>query len=415
MDSEKNIVILGGSYGGLSTAHYLLKHVLPKLPDNDSYKVILVSTSSQVFCRPACPRAMISDEAFSQEKLFVDIKPQFDQYGQKGLRFIHGTVTELDHKHRKVTITTHHGTSEVINFHAAVIATGSSSTSPLLGLQGDEKMLRERWASLRTSLSTATSIVIAGGGPAGVEAAGELGEHLNGRAGFLAARLPRPNVKITVVTSAQELLPALRPSLAGKAESLLAKVGVTVIKNTRVISVTPEGTGTDPALLTTPGTVLLADGRSLEADIYIPAMGTTPNTSFLTDRSLLSRDGRIETNSATLRVDGTGPDGRVYAIGDASTFARPAVHTILAAVPVLCSNMQRDLLRAAGQAVGGQDRVYREDKRETQLVPIGRTKGVGAAMGWQVPSFLVWLIKGRDYWLWTTGDLWSGKQWSKES
>ena len=38
-----------------------------------------------------------------------------------------------------------------------------------------------------------------------------------------------------------------------------------------------------------------------------------------------------------------------------------------------------------------------------------------AAMGWRIPSFLVWLIKGRDYWLWTTGDLWSGKQCAKES
>lgn len=35
-------------------------------------------------------------------------------------------------------------------------------------------------------------------------------------------------------------------------------------------------------------------------------------------------------------------------------------------------------------------------------------------MGYKVPGFLVWLIKGREYWLWTTGNLWSGKQWAKE-
>jgi hypothetical protein len=50
-----------------------------------------------------------------------------------------------------------------------------------------------------------------------------------------------------------------------------------------------------------------------------------------------------------------------------------------------------------------------EDKGETQLVPIGRSKGVGALMGWEVPSWVVWAIKGRDYWLWTTGKLWSGR------
>ena len=52
--------------------------------------------------------------------------------------------------------------------------------------------------------------------------------------------------------------------------------------------------------------------------------------------------------------------------------------------------------------------------RETQMVTIGKSKGVGAVMGYQFPSFMIWLIKGRDYWLWTIGGLWTGKQWAKE-
>jgi hypothetical protein len=30
-------------------------------------------------------------------------------------------------------------------------------------------------------------------------------------------------------------------------------------------------------------------------------------------------------------------------------------------------------------------------------VPLGRGGGVGAIYGWRVPSWAVWLIKGRDY------------------
>lgn len=41
MASQKRIVILGGSYGGVSTAHYLLKHAIPQLPDKALYKIIL--------------------------------------------------------------------------------------------------------------------------------------------------------------------------------------------------------------------------------------------------------------------------------------------------------------------------------------------------------------------------------------
>lgn len=158
----------------------------------------------------------------------------------------------------------------------------------------------------------------------------------------------------------------------------------------------------------------LEDGRTLEADIYIDATGTRPNTEFV-DKSLLTSDGRVETNPSTLRVDSAGP--HVYAIGDASSYARPAIHILLEAVPYLCANIKRDLLLASGKddASIPQDRIFKEDTRETQMVPIGRSAGVGSAMGYALPSFMVWLIKGRDYWLWTTGRLWNGNQWAKES
>ena len=255
-------------------------------------------------------------------------------------------------------------------------------------------------------------VIISGGGPAGIETAGELGQYLNGRAGWFSSKLASPKVIITVVTAGRNILPALRPSIAEKAEDLLAKLGVTVIKNARVTAVYPPDVGT--ASVITKATLTLDNGKTLEADLYIPATGTKPNSGFV-DEALLTVDGRIDTNASTLRVDKAGP--RIYAVGDVASYARPAVHLTMNAIPVVGANIKRDLLLAAGEDEKsvGEDRVYKEDTRETQLVPIGKSKGVGAVMGWQVFSFLVWLIKGRDYWLWTTGDLWSGKQWAKES
>jgi NADH dehydrogenase FAD-containing subunit len=219
-------------------------------------------------------------------------------------------------------------------------------------------------------------------------------------------------VPITVLSGGTKILPALRPSIAKKAEQFLAKVGVNVINNARVKSVEPRGAGTDSA--TTGATLTLEGGKTLEADVYIPATGTRPNTGFIQE-VLLMADGRVDTNPSTLRVDKAGP--RIYAVGDAASTARPAIHLTLEAIPILCANIKRDLLLASGEEEGSvdKDRVFKEDTRETQLVPVGKSKGVGAAMGYQLPSFMVWLIKGRDYWLWTTGDLWSGKQWAKES
>jgi apoptosis-inducing factor 2 len=406
---EHKIVILGGSYGGVSTAHYLLRYAIPQLPDPSSYEVVIVSTSTQVMCRPACPRALISDDMFPQDKLFLDIPKLFEQYPEGNFRFIHGTATVLEHTTRTVSITLASGGSETIDYHALVVATGSSTPSPLFGFNQDEQFLRTKWTEFRNALPNAKNIVIAGGGPVGIETAGELGEHLNGRAGWFASKLTDPKVPITVVASDTKILPLLRPSISSIAEGYLAQVGVTLIKGSRVKSVEPEGAGTED--VGAKATLTLEDGKTMEADLYIPAIGMKPNTSFI-DKSLLTADGRVDTNSSTLRVDKAGP--RVYAVGDVASAARPAIHLLVTAIPVLCANIKSDLLLAAGKEKN-PEREYKEDTSETHLVPIGKSKGVGAAMGWWMPSWAVWLIKGRDYWLWTTGDLWSGKQWAKES
>lgn len=221
--SKKNLVVLGGSYGGVSTAHYLLKHVVPRLPNRASYQVILISTSSQAICRPACPRALISDDMFPQEKLFVRVPQQFAQYAKDSFRFIQGTAMKLDHDDRYVTASLKDGSTEKIAYHALIIATGTSTASPLLGLNGDSESLRATWRTFREALPNAKHIVIAGGCPTGVETAGELGEYLNGRAGWFSSKLENPKVTITLVTAGSKILPDLRPAIAKNAENFLAQ------------------------------------------------------------------------------------------------------------------------------------------------------------------------------------------------
>ena len=103
------------------------------------------------------------------------------------------------------------------------------------------------------------------------------------------------------------------------------------------------------------------------------------------------------------RADGE----RIYALGDVANAFRPAIHLITPALPVLGANLKRDLLLAAGmdEATAGTERKYAEDKRETQIVPVGQNKTIGVAMGYRLPGLLAWFLKGRDYWLWTTPGL----------
>ncbi|OAK94531.1 FAD/NAD(P)-binding domain-containing protein [Phaeosphaeriaceae sp. SRC1lsM3a] len=390
----KTILILGASYAGLSLTHHLLKHVLPSLPD---HKIVLVAPSKDVMCRPACPRAMLADEYFDQSKLFVDIHAQLVQYPSDKWEFVHGAAVGVDHVARTARIG-FGGKEQVIAFHALVVATGTSTPSPLLS---NGPFRKEAWDTLRSSLPSARKIVVAGGGPTGVEVAGELGSHLN--SGSEGRR-----VEVTLVTSGERILPSLRPALAKTAEKYLSDLGVKILTGTKVVSVEPENAGRDVAATTSSAIVSLSSGEELEADISIPATGTRPNTAFLA-KELLDENGKVKTNAKTLRADSVGD--RIYALGDCSNAFRPAVHNVLAAVPVLSNNIAKDLHAAAGVGAVKEDKLFVEDTRETQLVPIGNKKGVGAAMGWKLPSWLVWMIKGRDYWIWTTGKLWSGRQW----
>lgn len=302
MIQHRSIVILGGSYGGVSISHHVLKHTIPALPDSDTYQVVLVSTSSQAMCRQACPRAMLSDSLFDQSKLFVDIEGQFMQYDQH-FKFIHGKATNMSTSERRVTVSCYDGTPLELPYYALIIATGASATSPLHGLQGDASDLKATWTNFRTALLEARNIVVAGGGPTGVETAGELGQYLNG--------WNKPSkVGISLITSGR-VLPLLRPELASQAEVYLAQVGVSLVQDAKVQSTVPESAGIIERDLTTPTTVTLSSGQVVSADIFIPAYGTRPNTAFA-PKTLLAEDGRIKTNM-NLRVEEAGP--RVYAIG----------------------------------------------------------------------------------------------------
>ena len=126
----------------------------------------------------------------------------------------------------------------------------------------------------------------------------------------------------------------------------------------------------------------------------------SPNTSFVPGH-LLDEKRYLRTNAKTLRVDAAGP--RVYAFGDVGSYSRNCFPDIIFALPAFVTNVKRDLLAfnvaQPDAKPKGQDREYVRDERAVQLVPLGTTGGVGAIMGWKVPSCAVWLIKGRDYML----------------
>lgn len=410
MSETRNIIFLGASYAGVSATHYFLKHVYPNLPASSTikYKVILINASPKWYLTHASPRAIASAELMPNDKIFLDIEPGFKQYGDK-VKFIVGKATSWDPDHRVVLISEASGKETSISYHSLVLATGSKSHSAIWSSQGNgHEEIETALATANANVKAAKSIVIVGGGPAGVETAGEIAQYLNGTPGWFQSRVSNPKTQITLLTSSDKLLPRLRPAIANQAEHRLARLGVDVKYNVKVTSASPSSDNGKQTKLT------LSNGSEIFTDLYLPAHGTTPLSSYI-PKHLLDSHGRVLTTESTLRV--TAEAGSlVYALGDITSFTMGGIPEIQLEVPVLASNMKRDLLAAhAGTAKPqGKDRIYEPEKRELQIVPVGRGGGVGAIWGWKVPSWAVWLIKGRDYMVGGALDKVYGKPEAKE-
>uniref|UniRef100_A0A093UV40 Nitric oxide reductase FlRd-NAD(+) reductase n=1 Tax=Talaromyces marneffei PM1 TaxID=1077442 RepID=A0A093UV40_TALMA len=384
MSSNTNtILVLGRSYAGVGAAHYILKHVVSALPNKDDYRVALVSSSSHFFCRPTSVRVLVSENAFPQDKrLFVPLTEEFGQYTNPFVTLYYGTVVKLDHLTRTVkVIPAETGKAEIeLGYYALVIATGVTTQSPLMGLSGGHQNTIDAWTAFREKLSTAKSIF------------------LNGSSGG------KSKVAITLITKSK-LLPYLPLSLSQKAAGQLSKLGVSVIINRvveKVVSVDTDAVnvaGKSLERLTDTVTVHLNDNQTFQAELYIPTTGVSPNTNFL-NHELLDDEGYIVTNLSSLQVEGAG--SRVYAIGYVCNSNPHAIHAITKQVPVVGENLKQDLSIAENQI----------EPKVTQMVVIGK-KGVGMFLGWMVPSFFVWLIKGMYYWLDMTPPMRNGKGYAK--
>ena len=424
----RNIVIIGASFGGLSIAHYFLKHIAPALKAataaaGATYKVILLDPSTHFWWRPSAPRAIADAALMPHSKTFVPIVDGFKAYPAGSVTLLQGLATAVDTAARTVTFQpgtdaspSHNPSStseklhgqtdgaslptEQIPYHALILATGTSTPTALTSLLGPHTHSIAAMDAMNARLRTAKTVVIGGGGPVGVETAGEIGEALNGAAGWGSERPGRPQATVTLVTGGAKLLPKLRPALSDKAERYLNRVGVDVRYNTRVVSTDggPDG----------PAGVKLDNGETISCDVYIPAVGAAPNTSFLPASLLSSGSRHVATNPSTLRVDAAGSGSRVYCIGDCGDYCRGGILDLYDAVPVLGANLGADL--GAG---GFKARAYVDKKAETQVVPVGRTKGVGAFNGWQLPSMAVKMIKGKDYMTGMMPGITEGTKWTK--
>jgi len=396
------IVIVGGNFGGVNVAHYLLRNTLPalkKAQENFTYHVTLVTPNTHFFFKVASPRAIVNQTQASHDKIFKSLAAAFEQYEHGVFTLVQGKATTVKEPEKSVVVQNGDATKDV-KYDSLIIASGTTSASPIWTLHDDHKKSEAAITALYDSLATATNVLIAGAGPVGVETAGEIA-------------VAHPTTKITLLAPSTSLLPSLPPAMGTKAQKALEKLGVNIRPNTRL--------ETD-----TNGVVKLSDGSTESPDVFIDATGPRIiNTSWLPE-TWLDGTSHVATRDTYFRVSNASD---VYVIGDVVSGSHKTAIELDAMTPTVASSVGVDIARGLGitepqpgflgalnpfAAASPLSQKEYKPMKDTIVIPVGPEGGVGQVMGFTMPSFVVKKGKAENFLMEliepsVSGEKWKGK------
>jgi NADH:ubiquinone reductase (H+-translocating) len=298
---KRRVMILGGGFAGMELAS-ALENILGGDP---SVSITVVAESNALLFTPML--AEVAGGSLEANHISTPLRTSLHSAA-----FVRGTVTSIDVEKRRVTLAAQGPVADSepareLEFDHLVLALGS--TSNYFGMANVEKVAfnfkglldairirnhviemferadREQNREARRRMLT---IVVAGGGFAGVELAGSLNDFSRG---ILAdyPNLSREDLKIVLVHARDSILAELSKSLGEYALRRMEARGVTFKLNTRLLDARP-------------GVVVLSDG-DLPADTLVWTAGVAPSPLVATTPFQRDKRGAVIVES-TMAIPG---------------------------------------------------------------------------------------------------------------
>ncbi|MEM9754807.1 MAG: FAD-dependent oxidoreductase [Pseudomonadota bacterium] len=346
--SKASLVIVGGGYVGVELAKGL----------QEDFDVTLIEPRDAFVHAPAMLRALVDSSVRDQALI------PYEKLLTQG-RLVKSKAVEV----RADAVVTADGAE--IRADYIVLAPGASNGGIFKPADESIDAFRKAQAAVEQQISDAQSLVIVGAGAVGTELAGEIAH-------------AHPKKTLTLISADPTLFPGFPAKLGGGLQAKLKAMGVDVILGQRVSDLKST---TEPYA----GTVTLDGGRTIDADLVIPAIGSKPQTALFNTLPDVSKapDGRVKVDKY-LRPSSL---PNVFAAGDAVDAGD--LMTIVAT-----SRQQPWLAKllkalAAGKSVEDQ-KPYTPWGKAPILVPLGPEKGNSYLM---VATFGDWItktMKGKD-------------------
>src|SRR5438046_2774471 len=387
--AKKQIVILGGGFGGVYAALHL-ERLLARAPE---VEICLVSRDNFFLFRPMLHEIAASDleitnivnplrKLLRRVKVFVGEVDRID-LPTKPLVISHGRHNDVTHSQRLKYDHLVLPLGSITNFFNlpgfAELALAMKSLPDAIELRA--RIIRSlEEANSECSLGDRQSLltfVVAGGGFAGVETVAALNDFVRAALQFYP-NLRERMLRVVLVHPGAVILPELGESLGRYAQKVLTQRGVEIRLNTRVTSMTENE-------------VCLNDSPAIPSSTLIWTAGTIPNRLLSPLPCQKERD-RVVVNEFLQIPDWPG----VWAVGDCAFV--PDVRQPGKSHPPTAQHAIREgrvVAQNIALALAGRPPKPFSFKSIGLLASIGRRTGVARIFGLNFSGFFAW-------WLWRT-------------
>ncbi len=386
-EPRHRVVIVGGGFGGLRAAKALRRAPVD---------VTLIDRRNFHLFQPLLYQ--VATGSLSPGEIATPLRAVLRR--QRNVRVVLGEVRDFDLTAREVVVGRPAGGGEDLRlpYDSLVVAAGMRNdyfghdewreAAPALKSLEDALAIRRRILIAFEAAETETgetarrewlSFVVVGGGPTGVELAGQIGEIAGDTMRNQFSAFDPSAARVLLVEGAERILGSFEPSQSAHAVRALGDLGVTV--RTRCLVRDVDGSGV----------TVERDGReeriAARTIVWAAGVAASPLAARLAEAAGVATDhlGRICVGH-DLALAGH-PD--VFAVGDMAAVA----DTPLPGVAPVAMQMGHYTGRAIRTRLAGKTPAPFKYKDKGNLATIGRAKAVAELFGLRFHGFLAW-------WLW---------------
>lgn len=338
----KNAIVIGGGFAGSLAAKKLEK----------KFNVTLIDTKNYFEFTPGVLRSIVKPEHVKK------IQVLHSHYLQRA-KIIIGKVEEVTKKYVSVN-------KRKIHFDYLVISSGSAYNSPFKEQRIVIATRADHLRNYHDELCKAKKILIIGGGPVGVELAGEI--------------YWRYNDKETVMVHSKNRLIERNPESASKyAEKYLKKKGVKIIYNQKIKKIKD-------------GIAVTNKGKSMKADIIFLCTGIKPNFELLSSfNNVLNEKNQVRVNEF-LQINGF---KNIFAAGDITEIKEEKT----------AQNAERQgrvVARNICSMEFGRELERYKSRTGPLVISLGKWQGIYVnkdyVMRGLIPGLMKWIVERKEMW-----------------